>query len=84
MSGKHYKGQEVSCCIKYFIFGFNIIFWVRALCLHHHFFVYMSLFVVIACECWSDIWVFRSRAQVVSFVRLFEMREAGIYCKRQA
>uniref|UniRef100_A0A673K7Y0 Tetraspanin n=1 Tax=Sinocyclocheilus rhinocerous TaxID=307959 RepID=A0A673K7Y0_9TELE len=29
MSGKHYKGQEVSCCIKYFIFGFNIIFWVR-------------------------------------------------------
>uniref|UniRef100_A0A8C2Q389 Tetraspanin n=1 Tax=Cyprinus carpio TaxID=7962 RepID=A0A8C2Q389_CYPCA len=37
MSGKHYKGQEVSCCIKYFIFGFNIIFWVsacliRALC----------------------------------------------------
>lgn len=30
MSGKHYKGQEVSCCIKYFIFGFNIIFWVRA------------------------------------------------------
>lgn len=30
MSGKHYKGQEVSCCIKYFIFGFNIIFWVSA------------------------------------------------------
>ncbi|MFT7806311.1 tetraspanin-5 isoform X1 [Arapaima gigas] len=28
MSGKHYKGQEVSCCIKYFIFGFNIIFWL--------------------------------------------------------
>ncbi|XP_069781774.1 tetraspanin-5 isoform X3 [Narcine bancroftii] len=27
MSGKHYKGPEVSCCIKYFIFGFNIIFW---------------------------------------------------------
>lgn len=29
MSGNHYKGQEVSCCIKYFIFGFNILFWVR-------------------------------------------------------
>ncbi|TRY97159.1 hypothetical protein DNTS_009643 [Danionella cerebrum] len=28
MSGKHYKGQEVSCCIKYFIFGFNILFWL--------------------------------------------------------
>lgn len=28
MSGKHFKGHEVSCCIKYFIFGFNIIFWV--------------------------------------------------------
>nr|XP_055068734.1 tetraspanin-5a isoform X2 [Misgurnus anguillicaudatus] len=28
MSGKHYKGQEVSCCIKYSIFGFNIIFWL--------------------------------------------------------
>jgi len=28
MSGKHFKAQEVSCCIKYFIFGFNIIFWV--------------------------------------------------------
>uniref|UniRef100_A0A4W3HKU3 Tetraspanin n=1 Tax=Callorhinchus milii TaxID=7868 RepID=A0A4W3HKU3_CALMI len=28
MSGKHYKGPEVSCCIKYFIFGFNIIFWL--------------------------------------------------------
>lgn len=28
MSGKHYKGPEVSCCIKYFIFGFNVIFWV--------------------------------------------------------
>uniref|UniRef100_A0A8C1Q018 Tetraspanin 5a n=1 Tax=Cyprinus carpio TaxID=7962 RepID=A0A8C1Q018_CYPCA len=27
MSGKQYNGQEVSCCIKYFIFGFNIIFW---------------------------------------------------------
>ncbi|KAF7217908.1 transcript variant X1 [Nothobranchius furzeri] len=27
MSGKHFKAQEVSCCIKYFIFGFNIIFW---------------------------------------------------------
>lgn len=40
MSGKHYKGQEVSCCIKYFIFGFNIIFWVSA---RHHFFVYNRL-----------------------------------------
>uniref|UniRef100_A0A9J8AUK6 Tetraspanin n=1 Tax=Cyprinus carpio carpio TaxID=630221 RepID=A0A9J8AUK6_CYPCA len=28
MSGKQYNGQEVSCCIKYFIFGFNIIFWL--------------------------------------------------------
>uniref|UniRef100_A0A8K9Y6R6 Tetraspanin 5a n=1 Tax=Oncorhynchus mykiss TaxID=8022 RepID=A0A8K9Y6R6_ONCMY len=28
MSGKHFKGHEVSCCIKYFIFGFNIIFWL--------------------------------------------------------
>lgn len=28
MSGKHFKAHEVSCCIKYFIFGFNIIFWV--------------------------------------------------------
>ncbi|KAM4054080.1 tetraspanin-5 isoform 2-T2 [Anomaloglossus baeobatrachus] len=27
MSGKHYKGPEVSCCIKYFIFAFNVIFW---------------------------------------------------------
>lgn len=27
MSGKH-KGQEVSCFIKYSIFGFNIIFWL--------------------------------------------------------
>lgn len=30
MSGKHFKAHEVSCCIKYFIFGFNIIFWVSA------------------------------------------------------
>lgn len=28
ISGKHFKAHEVSCCIKYFIFGFNIIFWV--------------------------------------------------------
>uniref|UniRef100_A0A8C8CQ57 Tetraspanin n=1 Tax=Oncorhynchus tshawytscha TaxID=74940 RepID=A0A8C8CQ57_ONCTS len=27
MSGKYFKAHEVSCCIKYFIFGFNIIFW---------------------------------------------------------
>uniref|UniRef100_A0A3B3IG85 Tetraspanin n=1 Tax=Oryzias latipes TaxID=8090 RepID=A0A3B3IG85_ORYLA len=28
MSGNPYKGgHEVSCCIKYFIFGFNILFW---------------------------------------------------------
>lgn len=33
MSGNHYKGHEVSCCIKYFIFGFNILFWVRAMVL---------------------------------------------------
>lgn len=30
MSGNYYKGNEVSCCIKYFIFGFNILFWVRS------------------------------------------------------
>uniref|UniRef100_A0A3Q4GSF1 Tetraspanin-5-like n=1 Tax=Neolamprologus brichardi TaxID=32507 RepID=A0A3Q4GSF1_NEOBR len=30
MSGNHYKGHEVSCCIKYFIFGFNILFWVSS------------------------------------------------------
>lgn len=48
MSGKHYKGQEVSCCIKYFIFGFNIIFWVSALCVHHHFFVCI---IVSLCHC---------------------------------
>lgn len=30
ISGKHFKAHEVSCCIKYFIFGFNIIFWVRS------------------------------------------------------
>uniref|UniRef100_A0AAQ4PDQ6 Tetraspanin n=1 Tax=Gasterosteus aculeatus aculeatus TaxID=481459 RepID=A0AAQ4PDQ6_GASAC len=29
MSGNQYKGNDVSCCIKYFIFGFNILFWVR-------------------------------------------------------
>uniref|UniRef100_A0A7N6AAE2 Tetraspanin n=1 Tax=Anabas testudineus TaxID=64144 RepID=A0A7N6AAE2_ANATE len=30
MSRKHHhlKGAEVSCCVKYFLFGFNIIFWV--------------------------------------------------------
>ncbi|XP_045070748.1 tetraspanin-5-like, partial [Coregonus clupeaformis] len=28
MSGKHFKAHEVRCCIKYFIFGFNIIFWL--------------------------------------------------------
>ena len=33
MSGNYYKGHEVSCCIKYFIFGFNILFWVRGFCL---------------------------------------------------
>ncbi|KAJ4944210.1 hypothetical protein JOQ06_012755, partial [Pogonophryne albipinna] len=31
MSGKHFKAHEVSCCIKYFIFGFNIIFWFLGL-----------------------------------------------------
>lgn len=30
MSGNQFKGQEVSCCIKYFIFGFNILFWVSS------------------------------------------------------
>uniref|UniRef100_A0A3B1IQU0 Tetraspanin 17 n=1 Tax=Astyanax mexicanus TaxID=7994 RepID=A0A3B1IQU0_ASTMX len=24
---QHFKGAEVSCCVKYFLFGFNIIFW---------------------------------------------------------
>uniref|UniRef100_A0AAQ6AFU0 Tetraspanin n=1 Tax=Amphiprion ocellaris TaxID=80972 RepID=A0AAQ6AFU0_AMPOC len=24
----HFKGAEVSCCVKYFLFGFNIIFWL--------------------------------------------------------
>ncbi|XP_061619067.1 tetraspanin-5-like isoform X2 [Phyllopteryx taeniolatus] len=33
MSGKHYKGHEVSCCIKYFIFGFNILFWLLGMAL---------------------------------------------------
>uniref|UniRef100_A0A671UCL1 Uncharacterized protein n=1 Tax=Sparus aurata TaxID=8175 RepID=A0A671UCL1_SPAAU len=33
MSGNHYKGQEVSCCIKYFIFGFNILFWLLGMAL---------------------------------------------------
>ncbi|XP_041958441.1 tetraspanin-5 isoform X3 [Alosa alosa] len=29
MSGnRHFNVHEVSCCIKYFIFGFNIIFWL--------------------------------------------------------
>uniref|UniRef100_A0A3B4CNM7 Tetraspanin n=2 Tax=Pygocentrus nattereri TaxID=42514 RepID=A0A3B4CNM7_PYGNA len=30
MSRKHhqFKGAEVSCCVKYFLFGFNIIFWL--------------------------------------------------------
>ncbi|KAA8582570.1 hypothetical protein FQN60_006241 [Etheostoma spectabile] len=33
MSGNHYKGNEVSCCIKYFIFGFNILFWLLGMAL---------------------------------------------------
>uniref|UniRef100_A0A674N7Z3 Tetraspanin n=1 Tax=Takifugu rubripes TaxID=31033 RepID=A0A674N7Z3_TAKRU len=24
----HFKGAEVSCCVKYFLFGFNILFWL--------------------------------------------------------
>ncbi|XP_056592829.1 tetraspanin-5 isoform X2 [Triplophysa dalaica] len=28
MTGKHFNVHEVGCCIKYFIFGFNIIFWL--------------------------------------------------------
>ncbi|XP_061642608.1 tetraspanin-17 isoform X2 [Phyllopteryx taeniolatus] len=30
MNRKHhqFKGAEVSCCVKYFLFGFNIIFWL--------------------------------------------------------
>uniref|UniRef100_A0A669DHK3 Tetraspanin n=3 Tax=Oreochromis TaxID=8139 RepID=A0A669DHK3_ORENI len=30
MSRKHrqFKGAEVSCCVKYFLFGFNIVFWL--------------------------------------------------------
>ncbi|CDQ95146.1 unnamed protein product [Oncorhynchus mykiss] len=41
MSGKHFKGHEVSCCIKYFIFGFNIIFWVSVFL----FFLFATLIV---------------------------------------
>ncbi|KAM4714428.1 tetraspanin-5a isoform 3-T3 [Anableps anableps] len=33
MSGNHFKGHEVSCCIKYFIFGFNILFWLLGMAL---------------------------------------------------
>ncbi|KAF3836790.1 hypothetical protein F7725_004258, partial [Dissostichus mawsoni] len=33
MSGNYYKGNEVSCCIKYFIFGFNILFWLLGMAL---------------------------------------------------
>ncbi|KAK7910242.1 hypothetical protein WMY93_014926 [Mugilogobius chulae] len=33
MSGNHYQGHEVSCCIKYFIFGFNILFWLLGMAL---------------------------------------------------
>ncbi|XP_072232334.1 tetraspanin-5a isoform X1 [Leuresthes tenuis] len=33
MSGNYYKGHEVSCCIKYFIFGFNILFWLLGMAL---------------------------------------------------
>ncbi|KAI3375857.1 hypothetical protein L3Q82_004129 [Scortum barcoo] len=33
MTGNHYKGHEVSCCIKYFIFGFNILFWLLGMAL---------------------------------------------------
>uniref|UniRef100_A0A3B5KQM4 Uncharacterized protein n=1 Tax=Xiphophorus couchianus TaxID=32473 RepID=A0A3B5KQM4_9TELE len=36
MSGNHFKGHEVSCCIKYFIFGFNILFWVRTIHCHSY------------------------------------------------
>ncbi|KAF6731357.1 Tetraspanin-17 [Oryzias melastigma] len=25
---RHFKGAEVSCCVKYILFGFNIIFWL--------------------------------------------------------
>ncbi|XP_020562357.1 tetraspanin-17 isoform X2 [Oryzias latipes] len=25
---RHFKGTEVSCCVKYILFGFNIIFWL--------------------------------------------------------
>ncbi len=34
MSGKHFNVHEVGCCIKYFIFGFNIIFWVSYVFCH--------------------------------------------------
>ncbi|XP_062372380.1 tetraspanin-5a isoform X1 [Sardina pilchardus] len=43
MSGKHFKGHEVSCCIKYFIFGFNIIFWLLGMA-----------FLAIALWAWSE------------------------------
>uniref|UniRef100_A0A673G465 Tetraspanin-5-like n=1 Tax=Sinocyclocheilus rhinocerous TaxID=307959 RepID=A0A673G465_9TELE len=41
MSGKHFNVHEVGCCIKYFIFGFNIIFWVS----------YAFLTLWASCEC---------------------------------
>ncbi|MPD02134.1 Tetraspanin-17 [Portunus trituberculatus] len=37
MPAKRYRRDqsEVSCCLKYVIFGFNVIFWVsESLCLH--------------------------------------------------
>lgn len=32
MPGKHqhFQDPEVGCCGKYFLFGFNIVFWVSA------------------------------------------------------
>ncbi|KAI2540274.1 tetraspanin 17 [Homo sapiens] len=34
MPGKHqhFQEPEVGCCGKYFLFGFNIVFWVSAGC----------------------------------------------------
>ncbi|XP_018107737.1 tetraspanin-17 isoform X2 [Xenopus laevis] len=45
MSGKHqhFKGPEVSCCVKYFLFGFNIVFWLLG-----------AAFLAIALWAWAE------------------------------
>lgn len=34
MSGRKHRRDksEISCCLKYLIFGFNVIFWVSSCC----------------------------------------------------